>query len=97
MSGIHNKKAAEIIKKIIYITLASVTKDEQPWNSPLYSAYDKDLNFYWGSDWRSVHSTNIRKNNKVFCVIYDSTMAEGTGEGVYFFGKAYELAERESY
>lgn len=95
MSGIHNKKAAEIIKKIIYITLATVTKDGQPWNSPLFSMYDKELNFYWSSDWKSVHSGNIRANNKVFCVIYDSTMAEGTGEGVYFSGKAYELAERE--
>lgn len=95
MSEIHNKKAAEIIKKIPYITLATVSEDGQPWNSPLWSAYDKDLNFYWASDERSVHSNNLRNNSKVFCVIYDSTMAEGTGEGVYFQGKAYELAERE--
>ena len=88
MSDIHNKKAVEIIKKIIYITLATVTKDGQPWNSPLYSAYGKNLNFYWSSDRKSVHSSNIKTNNKVFCVIYDSTMKEGTGEGVYFAGKS---------
>ncbi len=95
MSDTHNKKAAEIIKKIPYITLATVSEDDQPWNSPLWSAYDKELNFYWASDYKSVHSTNIRSNSKVFCVIYDSTMAEGTGEGVYFSGKAYELSESE--
>jgi len=95
MSKIHNKKAAEIIKKIIYITLATVTKDGQPWNSPLFSMYDKELNFYWSSDWKSVHSGNIRANNKVFCVIYDSTMKEGTGEGVYFAGKSYELTDED--
>ena len=91
MSDFHNKKAAEIIKKILYITLATVSKVGQPWNSPLYSAFDKDLNFYWFSDHKSVHSSNIKNNNKVFCVIYDSTMKEGTGEGVYFIGKAYEI------
>lgn len=95
MSDIHNKKAAGILKKIIYITLATVSKDGQPWNSPLFSAFDKDLNFYWGSDFRSVHSTNIRNNPKAFCVVYDSTMAEGTGEGVYLQGGAFELVERE--
>lgn len=93
MSDIHNQKAAEIIKKIIYITLATVSKDGQPWNSPLYSAFDKDLNFYWFSDHKSVHSSNIKTNNKVFCVIYDSTMKEGTGEGIYFTGKAYEISQ----
>lgn len=95
MSDIHNHKVAEIIKKIPYITLATVANDGQPWNSPLWSAFDNDLNFYWASDWNSVHSKNIKENNKIFCVIYDSTMAEGTGEGVYFSGKAYELSERE--
>ncbi len=91
MSDVHNKKAAEIIKKVIYITLATTSKNGQPWNSPLYSAFDEELNFYWASDHKSVHSKNIKANNKVFCVVYDSTMKEGTGEGVYFTGKACEL------
>lgn len=95
MSDTHNKKAAEIIRKIPYITLATVSNDGQPWNSPLWSVYDENLNFYWSSDQRSIHSGNLRNNDKVFCVIYDSTMAEGTGEGVYFQGKAYELTESE--
>ena len=96
MSEVHNKKAAGILKKIIYITLATVSKNGQPWNSPLYYAFDKDLNFYWASDHKSVHSRNIKTNSKVFCVVYDSTMKESTGEGVYFTGKAYELTEKKA-
>lgn len=95
MSDIHNQKASEIIKKIIYITLSTVSKDGQPWNSPLYSAFDKDLNFYWASDKEGVHSKNVRSNNKVYVVIYDSTMPEGTGEGVYILGKAYEIPDKD--
>src|SRR5690348_5423268 len=95
MSELHNKKSAEILKKIIYITLATVSKDGQPWNSPVYSAFDKDLNFYWASDKEGVHSQNVRANSKVFVVVYDSTMAEGTGEGVYMKGKAIELTDKE--
>ena len=95
MSEIHNQKAAGIIKKIIYITLATVSKDGQPWNSPVYSAFDKDINFYWTSDKEGVHSNNVRDNGKVFGVVYDSTAPEGTGEGVYFLGKAYELTDTE--
>ncbi len=60
MSEHHNKRAAEIIKDIKYITIASVSDDGQPWNTPVYSAFDKDLNFYWFSDKNSQHSQNVR-------------------------------------
>ena len=76
-------KAKEIIKKIIYITIATVDEDGQPWNTPVFGAYDKNCNFYWGSHVDSQHSKNIRRNDKVFLVIYDSTVPAGQGEGVY--------------
>ncbi len=85
------EKAKKIIQKIIYITIATVTKDGNPWNSPVSSAYDNKYNFYWASDKNGQHSKNIRENPNVFLVIYDSTMPEGTGEGVYIQAKAYEL------
>lgn len=91
MSEHHNKRAAEIIKEIKYITIASVSNDGQPWNTPVYSAFDKDLNFYWFSDKNSQHSQNVRGNNKVFLVIYNSTVPEGTGEGVYIKATVSEL------
>ena len=89
------EQAKEIIEKILYITIASVNSDGQPWNTPLYSAFDKDLNFYWFSDRNSQHSRNIRNNEKVFLVIYDSTVPEGTGEGVYIQALAHELNDED--
>lgn len=86
-------KAKEIISKILYITIATSTKDGTPWNSPVYSAYDENYNFYWASDQNGQHSKNIRENNKVFIVIYDSTVPEGTGEGVYIQAKAHALTD----
>ena len=85
------KRAKEIIAKIPYITVASISKDGQPWNAPVFTAYDKDYNFYWGTYRDSQKSKNIRANENVFLVIYDSTVPPGEGEGVYIRAKATEL------
>jgi nitroimidazol reductase NimA-like FMN-containing flavoprotein (pyridoxamine 5'-phosphate oxidase superfamily) len=87
-------KAQEIISKIIYITIASADNG-QPWNSPVYSAYDENYNFYWVSDRNGQHSRNIRTNENIFIVIYDSTVPQGTGEGVYIKAKALEVNDRD--
>lgn len=89
------EKAKQILQKILYITLATVDKESQPWNSPLYSAFDEKYNFYWASDKNGQHSKNIRENPNVFLAIYDSTTAEGTGAGVYIKGKAYEITDEQ--
>lgn len=83
MSEYHDKRAAEIIKQIRYATLATVTPDGLPWNSPVAHEYDNDLNIYWVSDKEGQHSKNVTANKRVFIVIYDSTVPEGDGEGVY--------------
>jgi len=85
--------AKEVIEKIPYITIATSTKDAEPWNSPVYSAFDQDFNFYWASWIQNQHSKNIKENGRVFIVIYDSTVPPGTGFGVYFKGIAKELSE----
>lgn len=97
MKSNYIQKSVEIIRKNIYITLATVSSDGEPWNSPLSVAYDKDLNFYTNSDKNSVHATNIRDNGKIFFVIYDSTVGESMGSmgGVYFKGKGYEIDSKE--
>ncbi|MDE1856370.1 MAG: pyridoxamine 5'-phosphate oxidase family protein [Candidatus Micrarchaeota archaeon] len=87
------RKAKETIRKILYITIAT-SSSSRPWNSPVYSAFDKNFNFYWASWKDNQHSKNIRKNANAFVVIYDSRAAEGTGFGVYMSGRAYQL-ERE--
>ena len=85
-------KAAKVIKSILYINIASITPNGKPWNSPVYCAFDKNLNYYWFSWKENQHSENIRNNPNIFVTIYDSTVPASTGFGVYFEGKAYELS-----
>ncbi len=89
------QRAKNIISKILYITIATSTKDGIPWNSPVYSAFDESYNFFWASNQNGQHSKNIQENNNVFLVIYDSRVPEGTGEGVYVQAKAYELSDEK--
>jgi hypothetical protein len=88
-------KAKKEIHNRIYLTLATVDKKSSPWNTPVYSAFDQKYNFYWMSATTSQHSRNIRYNSRTFAVIYDSTVPEGAGFGVYFRGNAYELNSRD--
>lgn len=93
MSDYHNKRAREILSTVLYATVATATKAGKPWNSPVAGFWDESYNLYWFSDKNSVHSGNIRENEDVFIVVYDSTMAEGTGEGVYIEATAYEVTD----
>lgn len=91
----YNRRAAAIIEQIRYATLATVRSDGHPWNSPVAAIHDGQLNIYWISDKEGQHSCNIRANGHVFIVIYDSTVPEGQGEGVYIQAKAQELTDPE--
>ena len=70
--------AKHIIHKTIYLTIASITPQGLPRNTPVYSAFDEDYNFYRASRKDNQHSKNLRENKDAFLVIYDSTVAEGT-------------------
>ncbi|HLC91550.1 MAG TPA: pyridoxamine 5'-phosphate oxidase family protein [Candidatus Saccharimonadales bacterium] len=89
-----NKRAREVIESISYITIASVTPDGKPWNSPVFATYDKDYNFYFGTHRESQKAKNIRANSNVFFVIYDSTVPAGKGEGVYIKATAEQLSDK---
>lgn len=91
MSDYHQTRAAEIIKTIKYATLATVTPEGKPWNSPVAHSYDENLNIYWFSDKEGQHSKNVQHNGHVFIVIYDSTVPYGEGEGVYLQATVTEL------
>jgi len=90
-----SKRAKEIIKQIQYVTIASVTEDGLPWNSPVFAAYDEDYNFYWGTHLDSQKAKNIRANGNVFLAIYDSTVPAGTGEGVYIKAIAQQISDQD--
>ncbi len=90
-----SQRAREVIEKINYITLASVTPEGKPWNSPVFAAYDGEFNFYFGTHRGSQKAKNLAVNQDVFLVIYDSTVKAGDGEGVYVQGQATELTDEE--
>ena len=88
-----NPKAQSILSRIYYATLSTVDPSGNPWNSPVYCAYDENYNVYWGSHVESQHSQNIRANHKVFIVVYDSTVQPGDGEGVYIQAHVEEITD----
>jgi nitroimidazol reductase NimA-like FMN-containing flavoprotein (pyridoxamine 5'-phosphate oxidase superfamily) len=89
------EQAKEIISKILYITIATFSRHRKPWITPVYSAYDENYNFYWISGKSTEHSQNVRANNEVAIVIYDSTVLEGMGKGVYMEALVYELEDEK--
>ena len=92
-----NTKAREVLDAINYITIATVSKDGQPWNTPVAGFhFDNDYTLYWASWQDNQHSKNVRANGKAFVVVYDSTPASGQpSAGVYMKGQASELTEEQ--
>jgi hypothetical protein len=70
-------KATEILRLLPYFNVATES-DGQPWNSPVWAARDADLNLYWSSWIKAVHSQNIARNPRVFLTLFDSTRQRGT-------------------
>lgn len=89
------EKANEVIETVPHLTIATVTINGRPWNTPVYAVHDSDYNFYWYSDLRSQHSENIGSEKEVFVVIYDSVPEDEDTIGVYMRGKAYRLEEKD--
>jgi general stress protein 26 len=90
-----DKRAIQIIEKIPYITVASVTNEGMPWNSPVFGAHDSEFNFYFGTYKLSQKAKNIFQNPNIFLVIYDSTAPPGSGEGVYIQAQAAAVTDPE--
>ena len=90
-----NQRARDITQKTIYITIATACEDGSPWNTPVYAAFDDQYNFFWISTPAAQHSKNIERDSRIFVVVFDSSQAEGTGEGVYMQGKAFVLEDPE--
>ena len=85
-------KPLSIIANNIYCTISTCSEDGYPWVSPVFFAYDKQLNLYWCSAVVAKHSQNLYDNQgRAAITIFNSSVAEGTGKGVYFYGVAAEL------
>lgn len=85
-------QARSIIANNIYCTLSTCSDDGYPWVSPVFFAYDEKLCLYWSSAIVAKHSQNLYDNNgRAAIAIFNSSVSEGTGEGLYFYGVASEL------
>jgi general stress protein 26 len=93
MSKDLSRRAKAIIQEIRYLTIASVTPEGKPWNSPVFGGFDQDYNFYFGTHKNSQKAKNVAANNNVFVAIYNSTLPPGTGKGVYIQGVATLLTD----
>lgn len=90
-----NHKARSILDRLYYATVSTVDLNGNPWNTPVYCAYDERYHVYWGSHVGSQHSQNIRANHKAFIVVYDSTVTPGDGEGVYMQVHVEEITDEK--
>lgn len=95
MDAYFSRRSAEVLNNICYATIATADSQGHPWNTPVYSSRDGELNIYWISDKQNQHSRNVRQNPHVFIVFYDSTVPPGSGEGVYIRALATELSDPE--
>jgi hypothetical protein len=80
----YESQAKSMMRRICYLTIASVSAAGEPWNSPVYTSFDNEANFYWTSAPESRHSRNITETESVALVVYDSTVPEGTGVGALY-------------
>ena len=87
--------ARRALRRIATVALATVAPDGRPWNTPVFSAFDGRA-FYWSSLPDAVHSTNITVNPAVLLAIFDSTVPDQSGHGVYVRAVARELADHQS-
>ncbi len=86
-------RAAKILDTIRYITIASVSPNCLPHNTPVFAAHDTKLNFYFGTHKGSQKARNILQNPNIFVVIYDSTVFAGEGLGVYLQATASQITD----
>lgn len=89
------KTVKDIVGSIKFCNIATVCEDGPPWNTPVFFVYDGELNFYWWSNQKAVHSQNILRDPRVFITVYDSTMPENKAKAAYFQAKAGLLDESE--
>ncbi|HEU5187951.1 MAG TPA: pyridoxamine 5'-phosphate oxidase family protein [Candidatus Saccharimonadales bacterium] len=90
-----NEKAKAILDSVRFITVATVSAQGEPWNTPVTAFRFKGSDaLYWAS-WRETqHSQNIRANGRAFIVAFDSTPANGkVGHAVYIEATATELTD----
>lgn len=86
--------AREILDCSSYVVLATADADGVPWASPVWFAMEDDYaELYWVSHPGARHSVNIAERARIALVVFDSTVAPGTGQGVYMTADGEQVTD----
>ena len=85
--------ARTILDAGVYVVLATADADGVPWASPVWFAKENYRELYWVSYPGARHSQNIAVRPQIAMVVFDSTVAPGTGQGVYMTAIAEQLTD----
>lgn len=85
--------ARAILDAGMYVVLATADADGLPWASPVWFAKEDYRELYWVSFPGARHSQNIAVRPQIAMVVFDSTVAPGTGQGVYMTATAEQLTD----
>jgi hypothetical protein len=83
--------ALVIIDASLYMVLGTADEDGRPWASPVYYAPAASREFFWVSRPEARHSRNLEVRPQLGIVIFDSSVAIGTGPGVFMSAVAEQL------
>jgi nitroimidazol reductase NimA-like FMN-containing flavoprotein (pyridoxamine 5'-phosphate oxidase superfamily) len=81
-----------IIDDNLYLSLATVDSNGNPWISNVFFAYGEGK-LYWYSRKDADHSINIKHNSNVAISIYNSTKTGDDVEALYIKGVAHEISQ----
>lgn len=81
---------ATLLAAIRYMTLATADEEGRPWSSPVWFAAPTPSELLWVSDPNARHSRNIAARPEVAIVVFDSTVPENAGWGLYMEATAAE-------
>jgi nitroimidazol reductase NimA-like FMN-containing flavoprotein (pyridoxamine 5'-phosphate oxidase superfamily) len=87
--------ARAIIDSNRYMVLATADETGLPWASPVWYAPAEDREFFWVSSPEARHSRNLVRRPELAIVIFDSTVAIGTGQAVYMSAVAEQPTDDE--
>jgi nitroimidazol reductase NimA-like FMN-containing flavoprotein (pyridoxamine 5'-phosphate oxidase superfamily) len=84
--------ARNVMDRIRYMVLGTIDEDGCTRTSPVYFVPYRYRDVYWVSSPTSHHSHNLKRDNRLSAVIYDSTVPPGPDQqAVYVAGTAREV------
>lgn len=89
-----NDKVKTLLQTIRYATISTIDEDNKPWAAPVWYVFD-EKSIYWWSPVDSQHSKNIVHNSNIYVTVFDSTVPEGDGFGLYMRAEAGVIAADE--